>query len=39
MHYYDADVRSLSVINNERFENELLQETDDKLQYSVLGYF
>ena len=36
---YDADVRSLSVINNERFENELLQETDDKLQYSVLGYF
>ena len=36
---FDADVRSLSVINNERFENELLQETDDKLQYSVLGYF
>ena len=36
---FDADIRSLSVINNERFDDELLQETDNKLQYSVLGYF
>ena len=36
---FDAEVRSLSVINNQRFDNELLQETDDKLQYSVLSYF
>ena len=36
---FDADIRSLSVINNERFDNELLKETDNNLQYSVLGYF
>ena len=36
---FDADVRGLTVTNTSRFGNELLNETDEKLQYSVLGYF
>ena len=36
---FDADVRGLTVTNNSRFGNELLNETDEKLQYSVIGYF
>ena len=36
---FDAKVRSLTVNNNVKFGNELLTETENKLQYSVCGYF
>jgi len=36
---FDASVRSLTVNNNFRFGNELLLETENKLEYSVCGYF
>jgi len=34
-----SSIRSLTVNNNFRFGNELLIETENKLQYSVCGYF
>jgi len=36
---FDVNVRSLTVNNNVKFGNELLTETENKLQYSVCGYF
>ena len=36
---FDAEVRNLTVSNKSRFGDELLKETDNNLQYSVLGYF
>jgi len=36
---FNVNVRSLTVNNNLRFGNELLIETENKLQYSVCGYF
>jgi hypothetical protein len=37
--YFNANIRSLTVNNNVKFGNELLSETENKLQYSVCGYF
>ena len=36
---FDANVRSLTLLNNVRFGNELLLDNGDTLQYSVCGYF
>ena len=36
---FKSNIRSLTVNNNLRFGNELLIETENKLQYSVCGYF
>ena len=36
---FKSSIRSLTVNNNFRFGNELLIETENKLQYSVCGYF
>jgi hypothetical protein len=36
---FDVKIRSLTVNNNFRFGNELLSETENKLQYSICGYF
>jgi len=36
---FDISVRSLTVNNNIKFGNELLLETENKLQYSICGYF
>ena len=36
---FDANIRSLTVNNNVKFGNEFLTETENKLQYSVCGYF
>ena len=36
---FDVKVRSLTVNNNSKFGNEFLTETENKLQYSVCGYF
>jgi hypothetical protein len=35
----DSSVRSLRVNNNARFGDELLNESNNKLQYSICGYF
>ena len=36
---FKSSIRSLTVNNNFRFGNELLIETENKLEYSVCGYF
>jgi hypothetical protein len=36
---FNANIRSLSVNHNFKFGDEILVETDNKLQYSVCGYF
>ena len=36
---FDANIRSLTVNNNVKFGSEFLTETENKLQYSVCGYF
>jgi hypothetical protein len=36
---FNTNIRSLTVNNNVKFGNELLSETQNKLQYSVCGYF
>jgi hypothetical protein len=36
---FNANIRSLSVNHNFKFGDEILAETDNKLQYSVCGYF
>ena len=36
---FNVNIRSLTVNNNVKFGNELLTETENKLQYSVCGYF
>jgi len=36
---FNVNIRSLIVSNNAKFGNELLIETENKLQYSVCGYF
>ena len=36
---FDTNIRSLTVNNNFRFEDEFLFETSNKLQYSICGYF
>jgi hypothetical protein len=36
---FSSNIRSLTVNNNIKFGNELLLETQNKLQYSVCGYF
>ena len=36
---FDANVRDLCVLNNSRFNDELLFETNNNLEYSVLTYF
>jgi hypothetical protein len=36
---FSSNIRSLTVNNNIKFGNELLLETENKLQYSVCGYF
>ena len=36
---FDVGIRSLVVNNNVKFGDELLLETENKLQYSVCGYF
>jgi predicted RNA-binding protein with TRAM domain len=36
---FNTNIRSLTVNNNVKFGNELLSETENKLQYSVCGYF
>ena len=36
---FDTKIRSLTVNNNIKFGNELLVETENKLQYSISGYF
>ena len=36
---FNTNIRSLTVNNKVKFGNELLSETENKLQYSVCGYF
>jgi len=36
---FNANIRSLSLNHNFKFGDEILVETDNKLQYSVCGYF
>jgi len=36
---FDIGIRPLTVNNNSKFGNELLLETENKLQYSICGYF
>ena len=37
--FFNSNIRSLTVNNKIKFGNELLLETENKLQYSVCGYF